>query len=67
MGKTGRKNKNYSPEFKISVIMDMQKHRLGYKETIRKYWEDSKGKEPNYIKQLQRWNAYIWKKEPKVL
>ena len=35
--------------------MDMQKHRLGYKETIRKYWEDSKGKEPNYIKQLQRW------------
>ncbi len=53
MGK--RKNKVYSAEFKISVIMDMQKHRLGYKETIRKYWEDSKGKEPNYIKQLQRW------------
>ena len=50
-----RKNKVYSAEFKISVIMDMQKHRLGYKETIRKYWEDSKGKEPNYIKQLQRW------------
>ena len=50
-----RKNKVYSAEFKISVIMDMHKHRLGYKETIRKYWEDSKGKEPNYIKQLQRW------------
>ena len=30
MGKTGRKNKNYSPEFKISVIMDMREHRLGY-------------------------------------
>ena len=37
MGKTGRKNKNYSPEFKISVIMDMREHRLGYCETVRKY------------------------------
>ena len=37
MGKTGRKNKVYSPEFKIGVIMDMRKHRLGYNETIRKY------------------------------
>ena len=53
MGK--RKNKVYSAEFKISIIMDMQKHHMGYKETICKYWEDSKGKEPNYIKQLQRW------------
>ena len=37
MGKTGRKNKNYSPEFKIGVIMDMREHRLGYCETVRKY------------------------------
>ena len=37
MGKTGRKNKNYSPEFKIRVIMDMREHRLGYHETVRKY------------------------------
>ena len=37
MGKTGRKSKSYSAEFKISVIMDMQEHRLGYNETIRKY------------------------------
>ena len=37
MGKTGRKNKNYSPEFKIRVIMDMREHRLSYHETVRKY------------------------------
>ena len=37
MKKTGRKNKNYSPEFKICVIMDMREHRLSYHETVRKY------------------------------
>ena len=37
MGKTGRKNKKYSPEFKIHVIMDMQEHHLGFRETARKY------------------------------
>ena len=37
MGKTGRKNKNYSPEFKIRVIMDMREHRLSYHETVCKY------------------------------
>ena len=37
MSKTKRKYKKYSPEFKISVIMDMREHRLGYCETVRKY------------------------------
>lgn len=37
MGKTGRKSKNYSGEFKIDVIMDMREHHLGYCETARKY------------------------------
>ena len=55
MGKTGRKNKIYSSEFKIRVIMDMREHRLSYKETVRKYWEGSKGKEANYVKQIQLW------------
>ena len=55
MDKTGRKNKVYSAEFKISVIMDMREHRLSYKETVRKYWEGSKGKEANYVKQIQLW------------
>ena len=38
MGKTGRKNKVYSAEFKIGVIMDMREHHLNYHETVRKYW-----------------------------
>lgn len=37
MGKTGRKNKVYSAEFKIGVIMDMREHHLSYHETVRKY------------------------------
>ena len=30
-------NTKYSPEFKISVIMDMRENHLGYRETARKY------------------------------
>lgn len=56
MNKTGRKNKNYSPEFKISVIMDMQEHHLGYRETIRKYWgTTSRSEEDKYLKTLRTW------------
>ena len=55
MGKTGRENRKYSTEFKMCVIMDMREHRLSYKETVRKYWEGSKGKEANYVKQIQLW------------
>ena len=55
MGKRGRKNKVYSAEFKIGVIMDMLEHHMGYRETVRKYWENSEGKEDNYRKQVQRW------------
>ena len=32
-----RKNKIYSPEFKMCVIMDMRDHRLSYSETVRKH------------------------------
>lgn len=32
-----RKQKKYSPEFKIRVIMGMREHRLSYSETVRKY------------------------------
>ena len=35
--------------------MDMREHKLSYKETVRKYWEGSKGKEVNYVKQIQLW------------
>ena len=37
MKKKGRKHKNYSPEFKIRVIMDMREHHMSYCETVRKY------------------------------
>lgn len=37
MKKKESKNKKYSAEFKISVIMDMREHHLGYCETARKY------------------------------
>ena len=53
MGK--RKNKVYSAEFKIGVIIDMREHHLSYNETIRKYWDISRGQEHNYQKQIQRW------------
>ena len=33
MAKTRRKNKKYSPEFKLSVILDMREHHLWYRET----------------------------------
>ena len=32
-----KKQKKYSSEFKIRVIMDMRENRLGYRETARKY------------------------------
>ena len=53
MGKTGRKNKVYSAEFKIGVIMDMREHKLGYNETIRKYWND--GLVSNHFQQIKLW------------
>jgi len=37
MLKKGRKQRKYSPRLKISAIMDMRKHHLGYRETARKY------------------------------
>lgn len=55
MGKTGRKNKVYSAEFKIGVIMDLREHRMGYREAARKYWNLEKGQEHNYTSQTKQW------------
>ena len=55
MGKKGTKNKKYSPEFKISVILDMREHHLGYCETVRKHFNIEDGKEVNYYHRVQRW------------
>lgn len=50
-----RKNKKYSYEFKLQVIMDMRENHLGYFETVRKYWDISKGQEHNYCNAVKRW------------
>ena len=55
MAKKGQIHRKYSTEFKISVIMDMREHRLNYNETVRKYWDITKGQEHNYRKQVQQW------------
>ena len=54
MGKTGRKNKTYSPEFKVSVIMDMREHHLGCNETMRKYFPDKQNKDFCFLKKWER-------------
>ena len=55
MAKKGQKQKKYSAEFKIGVILDMREHHMGYRETVRKYWDISKGQEHNYTNIVQRW------------
>ena len=54
MGKTGRKNRSYSAEFKIGVIMDMREHRLGYRETMRKYFPHLNESSIAFLKQWER-------------
>ena len=54
MAKKIAKQKIYSAEFKIRVIMDMREHHLGYCETSRKYdlGDPRKG---TSVHALQRW------------
>lgn len=37
MAKKGQEQKKYSAEFKLCVILDMREHKLGYRETAKKY------------------------------
>ena len=51
-----RKHKNYSPEFKNRVIMDMREHHLGYRETARKYLgAKSRSEEESSKGSIKRW------------
>ena len=52
MSKKGQKQKRYSAEFKIGVIMDMREHRMGYRETARKYELRQSG---SVVEMLKRW------------
>ena len=47
--------------------MDMRKHHLGYRETVRKYWDINKGQEQNYLKQIQRWERIYLEEEAEGL
>ena len=49
-----KKQKKYSSEFKIHVIMDMREHHLNYHETVRKY-ELGNDQTGGARKMLQRW------------
>ena len=49
-----KKQKKYSSEFKIRVIMDMREHHLGYCETARKY-DLGDPKQGTCVHTLQRW------------
>ena len=56
MAKKGQKLKTYSPEFKISVILDMRNNHLSYSETVRKYWgTQTKAETANYRFTLRNW------------
>ena len=50
-----KKQRKYSSEFKICVIMDVREPHLGYRETVRKYWDVSQGQEENYKNIVKRW------------
>ena len=56
MAKKGQIYKKYSPEFKLSVILDMRNNHLSYGETVRKYWEATNSIESDrHRSQLRLW------------
>ena len=54
MAKKGQKLKTYSPEFKISVIMDMRENHLSYSEAMRKYFPHTESKNFHFLKKWER-------------
>ncbi|MBQ9703281.1 MAG: hypothetical protein IJV68_01915 [Clostridia bacterium] len=56
MAKKGTKQKRYSTEFKVCVIMNMREHHLGYRETARKYFDaKTRSEEEQYTGSIKRW------------
>ena len=54
MAKKGEKRKKYSPEFKLSVILDMREHHLGYHEMMRKYFPEQQAKNYAFVQKWER-------------
>ena len=56
MGKKGKKQKKYSPEFKECVILDMREHYLSHRETVRKHWgTKTRAEEDRYVPTVRNW------------
>lgn len=56
MAKKGQKFTKYSPDFKLSVILDMRKNNLSYGEVVRKYWNlDSYKESDRHRSQVRLW------------
>ena len=56
MAKKGQVFRKYSPKFKLSVILDMRKNHLGYRETVRKYWNTvTEAETSNHLPQVREW------------
>ena len=56
MAKKGTKQKSYSAEFKICVIMGMRENHLGYRETARIYFNaKTRSEEDQYTGSIKRW------------
>ena len=54
MAKKGQKFKRYSPEFKMTVILDMRENHLGYRETMRKYFPEKPSKDYAFLRKWER-------------
>lgn len=54
MSRKRKKNKKYSPEFKVRVIMEMREHGLGYQETMRRYFPHLGEKNFAFLKTWER-------------
>lgn len=54
MLRTKEFNIKYSPEFKISVILDMREHGLTYSETMRKYFPHLQLRSTTFLKKWER-------------
>ena len=62
MRQKGRKSKKYSPEFKLSVLLDTREHHSSYGETMRKYFPHLAPRGIRFLKQWER----IYVEEGKV-
>ena len=54
MAKKGAKQSKYSPEFKLSVIMDMRENHISYSDTMRKYFPTLGTRNFRFLKKWER-------------